>query len=322
MASSTLARLWAGSVKDAGAHSKPSAMAAVPSGTSKPREQTVLESAGRSSPVRERRVCTRSSNHVGAGACMPRRRPPLPKSNKFIRRCPPPRSKTAMTRLFALLPLCLLACGPAPVYDDNLGLDAIPVAVGALAGTFALKSLSVTIEDTAVLPNQEGGGTNLMLVARTWDAEARRYRQVTQLCGGRNFEVAGVAQRMPFSTYQAVAPSTEEELEVDHDKGTCEMRGHPDLMRSATRSSRPARSEAGEVHGAAPSGEPLSCVSAPAFFSWRSSVARAAASCRPKRESSSRAEGPSSSSCRPSCGARAPGLHPGEATAGTRRPST
>lgn len=120
-------------------------------------------------------------------------------------------------------------CAPAPVYDQELGVQAIGAEEGALAGTFALKIRSLTLEETPVLGEQEGGGINFVKVTRTYDAEAGLYRQQSQLCGGFSYPVAGVGTSMPFSTYQQVAPSVQETVEVDHDRGTYRERGHLQL---------------------------------------------------------------------------------------------
>src|SRR5262245_33791889 len=103
-----------------------------------------------------------------------------------------------------------LACEEKPFFSDDLGVEAIPIAKGEAAGTFAPKPLNPTILHLpAGLGDKEGGGSNYRLVTRTYDAENDEYTQTSQLCGGFNFEVAGVVTSVPESTYRTVAESTE-----------------------------------------------------------------------------------------------------------------
>jgi hypothetical protein len=119
-----------------------------------------------------------------------------------------------------VLPL-VVACA-APVYDDDLGIQAIPADVGALAGTFGYKSVSAVQWDLR-LPGLEelyGGTENHRLVVRTWDPTRGSYSQTTQLCGGEEYEVAGIAQTYAPSAWRAVPESTSERVVVDHARGT------------------------------------------------------------------------------------------------------
>jgi hypothetical protein len=122
----------------------------------------------------------------------------------------------------------LLACGPEPVYDETLGVEAVPVREGELAGTFALKTNSLTVEPTP-LGEQDGGGTNLRLVVREWSEADGVYLQRSRLCGGVNFEVAGLSQHLPIESFEKVPESTEEIVEVDHRRGTYGSTGHLQL---------------------------------------------------------------------------------------------
>ncbi|MFZ9888160.1 MAG: hypothetical protein ACO3JL_11715 [Myxococcota bacterium] len=117
-----------------------------------------------------------------------------------------------------------------PVYDDELGVQAIPAAEGSLAGTFALKTINATQVNVPLALDEEplGGGVNFRLVTRAWDVETARYLQRSVLCGGYNFEVLGVVTTVPTSTYQLVAPS-DDGLRVDHERGTYEAGGHVQL---------------------------------------------------------------------------------------------
>lgn len=118
--------------------------------------------------------------------------------------------------------------GPPPVFDDVIGIEAIPVAAGAAAGTFALKVVNTTLVQVPVLGDYAGGGTNYRLVRRTFDEDAGLYRQSSFLCGGFNVEVAGVVTSVPEATYRAVAENTAEIVEID-EAGTYAQRDHLQL---------------------------------------------------------------------------------------------
>lgn len=124
---------------------------------------------------------------------------------------------SAVLRLSFLALTFAAACGPEPVYDDELGLTAEPIAPGAAAGTFALKTVNTTLVHVPVLGDYAGGGVNYRLVTRTWDEATSTYAQTSRLCGGYNFEVAGVTTTLPEQTYQAVPPSTAETVTIDDD---------------------------------------------------------------------------------------------------------
>jgi len=128
------------------------------------------------------------------------------------------------------LALLMAACGggPPPVFDDDIGVEAIPVAAGEAAGTFALKVVNTTLVQVPVLGDYAGGGVNYRLVTRTFDEAAGLYRQSSQLCGGFNVEVAGVVTSVPEPTYRAVAPSTDEVVEID-EGGAYAQRDHIQL---------------------------------------------------------------------------------------------
>jgi hypothetical protein len=124
---------------------------------------------------------------------------------------------------------CVAGCAPPPVYDDDIGVQAIPAAVGSLAGTFALKTINQTLVNIPVLGDRAGGGANFRLVTRTYDEAAGVYQQQSTLCDGFNFEVAGVTSTIPRETYRAVPASTAEIISVNHDEGTYESTGHLQL---------------------------------------------------------------------------------------------
>lgn len=122
------------------------------------------------------------------------------------------------------------ACPAEPAhFDDDIGVQAIPAPAGSHAGTFALKTRNQTLVHVPVLGDYEGGGDNFRLVTRTWDVDREVYVQESSLCGGYNFEVAGVVTEAPRSTYRAVPASTAEEVVVDHDTGTYVATGHLQL---------------------------------------------------------------------------------------------
>jgi hypothetical protein len=106
---------------------------------------------------------------------------------------------------------------------------ASPVEPGALEGTFALRATSATIVDTQVFGFQTGGGVNYRLLRRTWNADVGSYTQSSELCGGYNYEVAGVVTEAPQTTYRRVPDSTEEEVFVDDETGAFISTGHVQL---------------------------------------------------------------------------------------------
>ncbi len=140
---------------------------------------------------------------------------------------------TSRVPTMALLPLATaLAAGcpaEAPLYDDDIGVQAIPAPAGSHAGTFALKTRNQTVVHVPVLGDYDGGGDNFRLVTRTWDEASGVYLQESALCGGYNFEVAGVVGEAPRSTYRAVPASTAEQVVIDHDAGSYAATGHLQL---------------------------------------------------------------------------------------------
>ena len=141
---------------------------------------------------------------------------------------PVQRARSAACALAAGALLGACPAPPAPFYDDDIGVEALPIEPGTLAGTFALKTLNVRIVHVPVLGDYEGGGVNYRLVERTYDATTDTYAQQSQLCGGRNFEVAGVTTDEPQSSYRRVPRSTAETVTVNAD-GAYEATGHLQL---------------------------------------------------------------------------------------------
>ena len=134
---------------------------------------------------------------------------------------------------FLALAICggCLACGSGapPVFNDEIGVQAIPAEPGSHAGVFALKTVNTTLVHVPVLGDYAGGGTNFRLVVRSWDDEAGVYRQRSRLCGGFNFEVASVTTAVADQSYRAVPESIEELVDVDHEAGTYGSSGHLQL---------------------------------------------------------------------------------------------
>lgn len=147
----------------------------------------------------------------------------MTKFSNFLRQCILPTSLVG----------ALVSCAPPaePVYDDELGLQAVPVAEGDLAGTFALKVVAASLVRIPIpgIDDQLGGGVNYRLVQRQWDEEQGHYVQSSQLCGGYNFEVAGVNTAVPAETYRLVPDSVAEQVFVDHEQGTYRSTGHVQL---------------------------------------------------------------------------------------------
>lgn len=144
------------------------------------------------------------------------------------------RGRHRLGHLATGLGLCAsVACAPParPVYDDTIDVQAVSAEPGSLSGTFAVKSTSATLVRIPVpgIEDQMGGGVNYRWVNRVWDEAEQHYVQESRLCGGLNFEVAGVTTGAPASTYRAVPPSTQEVVTVDHALGTYLVEGHVQL---------------------------------------------------------------------------------------------
>jgi hypothetical protein len=158
-----------------------------------------------------------------------------------------------MLRATSLVFLCIGAVGCAPpdpppedagplpnphredldaTWDDlATGLTDLGVASerGALAGTFARVATSATIVNTVVQGFQTGGGVNWLVSRRTWNVEEQLYEQRSELCGGFNFEVAGVLTGATQAAYRKVPESTLEKVRVDEERGTFLMTDHIQL---------------------------------------------------------------------------------------------
>src|SRR5687767_8823154 len=114
---------------------------------------------------------------------------------------------------------------PTPAFSSDIGVAAIPIEPGEHAGTFALRTTNTTQINVPGIDPLEGGGENFRLVTRTYDAESDTYLQRSSLCGGFNYEVAGVVTDAPESTYRAVPESTAEIVTITAD-GLYASTGH------------------------------------------------------------------------------------------------
>lgn len=112
--------------------------------------------------------------------------------------------------------------------DPELQALAVGGDDGALAGTFALRTVSSTLVDASVLGMHRGGGVNHRLITRTFDEEEQVYAQHSVLCGGYNFETAGVTSGVTPETYRKVADS-DEVVRVDAESGVLLADGHLQL---------------------------------------------------------------------------------------------
>ncbi|MED5464338.1 MAG: hypothetical protein VX699_06780 [Myxococcota bacterium] len=126
---------------------------------------------------------------------------------------------------FVLAFVTMNSCGPEPVYDRDIGVQAVSVKPGALSGTFGIYSVASTLVSVPLLGDQDGGGVNYLLVRRTYNKDGDYYEQRSQLCGGYNFEVSGVRNGPPSEVYQLVPESEDERLEVNHERGTYSATG-------------------------------------------------------------------------------------------------
>lgn len=115
-----------------------------------------------------------------------------------------------------------------PFFSSELGVEAVPVEAGAHAGTFALKTLNVTQILVPGIDPIDGGGENLRLVTRTYNVDDDVYEQRSELCGGTNYEVAGVVTEAPRSTYAAVPACETERVTISPD-GAYTATGHLQL---------------------------------------------------------------------------------------------
>ncbi|HEY4224145.1 MAG TPA: hypothetical protein VGO62_22475 [Myxococcota bacterium] len=124
----------------------------------------------------------------------------------------------------------LAGCNNAkPFFSSDIGVQAVPIDPGAAAGTFALKTVNAEVVHLpAGLGDKQGGGVNYRLVTRTYDTANDVYEQVSVVCGGYNYEVAGVTTSVPAASYLELAPSPKETVAIDA-TGKYAGRGHLQL---------------------------------------------------------------------------------------------
>jgi len=127
--------------------------------------------------------------------------------------------------------LLALACGPVdePVYDDELGLQAVATEPGSFAGAFIQKHSITTLADIPALEDPTAGGESYYLVERTPVIDDDTYTQVVTLCGGRLYDTAGTVSTITPDRWRMMAPSTEEVVAIDHAMGTFEVTRHVEL---------------------------------------------------------------------------------------------
>jgi len=130
-------------------------------------------------------------------------------------------------RCLFLVPLLACACAPEPIYDDELGLQAVSVDDGALAGTFVGKTSVTRRADLPVIGVQDTGGDTFWLITRTATDEG--YDEVIAPCGGRTFPTPGGQSTMPHESYQLADVIGAPTITFDHDLGSYEMAGHLEL---------------------------------------------------------------------------------------------
>jgi len=128
-----------------------------------------------------------------------------------------------MTRvLFSMLllasPLGCVEEGPEPIYDDDLGLQAVATDDGALAGTWGMKVVNLATAELPLIGEQITGNESYLLVDRSWDGTA--YSETHTLCGGRVYDTDATSSFIATDTYQAVGGGAPASVDVDHALGT------------------------------------------------------------------------------------------------------
>ncbi len=117
------------------------------------------------------------------------------------------------------------ACGPTaedpePVYDDDLGLQAVAVDEGALDGRWLMKGVTLGVAELPLIGEQETGGESYYWFDLTWDAASSSYSFEAQLCGGRTYDTGASVQVIPTSTWRAIPRVDQGTISVDHALGT------------------------------------------------------------------------------------------------------
>lgn len=104
-----------------------------------------------------------------------------------------------------------------PFYDDDIGVEGVPVDVGALAGVFGVKGVAVDQADT-VLGKVDTGGMTFYLSRREFNAETRVYDETLEPCVVINFETAGLSTENSTDGIASI-PAISATLTVDHATG-------------------------------------------------------------------------------------------------------
>lgn len=121
-------------------------------------------------------------------------------------------------------PLTLLVSGALwaaacaePFYDDDIGVEGVPVDEGSLAGVFAVKGVAVDQADT-VLGKVDTGGQSFYLSTRVFNTETKVYDETLKQCAVENFETAGLQTTNNPDAIKAI-PKIDATLTVDHATG-------------------------------------------------------------------------------------------------------
>ena len=134
--------------------------------------------------------------------------------------------------MYRALPFALLfaaACTPPdPYYDDDIGLEAIPVDPGAMAGTFGLKMQITTVTNLPALGEVTGGGDTYLLVERTYDEATATYEQTQQVCGGKISSETSEST-LPLSSWQAIPATAPLKLKIRDEDGFFQLEGHLEM---------------------------------------------------------------------------------------------
>lgn len=115
------------------------------------------------------------------------------------------------------------------VFDEELGLQAVSLDDGALAGTFAQVMHAGGTIDVPLRGPSESGHDDYNLIVRRWSAEDGRYRQSTTYCGGKYLPVFDLETVVPERAARSLPPSTTETVAIDHGRGTFRVTGQLQL---------------------------------------------------------------------------------------------
>ncbi|MHB8876256.1 MAG: hypothetical protein ACYC8T_21400 [Myxococcaceae bacterium] len=133
------------------------------------------------------------------------------------------------TAAAAVVLLC--ACGgPEPTYRVDMGLTALAVQPGALAGVFGLRLFQPALIDVPILGRQKGGGETWYLVRRTWDPDAHSYTEEHQPCGGTIYDTGGSTKTQISTEARRACPASAiHTLEIDDAHGSYRVLRHLEL---------------------------------------------------------------------------------------------